>query len=99
MRRASLFWLSWAVTLEPMSPEVADRVTIRPVATDSSSAGTWETRPSPTLSRLYWFIASPGDMCCWTTPTAKPPIRLISVMITAAMASPLTNLEPPSMAP
>ena len=77
MRSASLFWLSWSVTLVPMSPVVAERVTIRPVATDSSSAGICETRPSPTLSRLYWFIASAGDRPCWRMPTAKPPTRLI----------------------
>ena len=99
MRSASLFWPSWAVTLEPMSPEVAERVTIRPVATESSSAGICETRPSPTVSRLYWFIASAGDMPCCRMPIAKPPTRLMTVMMMAAMASPLTNLEPPSMAP
>ena len=82
-----------------MSAEVAERVVIRPVATESSSAGICETRPSPTVSRLYWFIASPGDIPCCSTPIANPPTRLMIVMMMAAMASPLTNLEPPSMAP
>jgi hypothetical protein len=99
IRSASLFFPSWVTTLLPMSPELADRVVIRPVATDSSSAGICETRPSPTLSRLYWFIASAGDRPCCSMPTAKPPTRLITVMMMAAMASPLTNLDPPSMAP
>ena len=52
IRSAGLFWLSWAVTLLPMSPAVAERVTMRPVATESSRAGICETRPSPTVSRL-----------------------------------------------
>jgi hypothetical protein len=94
-----LFWLSCVATLLPMSPDVADRVVIRPVATDSSSAGICDTRPSPTLSRLYWFIASAGAIPCWSMPTAKPPTRLITVMMIAAIASPLTNLDPPSIAP
>ena len=33
-----------------MSPSVADRVTMMPVAVDISSAGIMETRPSPTVS-------------------------------------------------
>ena len=32
-------------------------------------------------------------------PTTMPPTRLIAVMTTAAMASPLTNFEAPSIAP
>ena len=35
----------------------------------------------------------------WTMPTAKPPMRLMSVMMMAAIASPLTNFEAPSIAP
>jgi hypothetical protein len=37
---------------EPMSPSVAERVTMRPLATEMSSAGICDTRPSPTVSRL-----------------------------------------------
>ena len=33
-----------------MSPSVAERVTMMPVAVEISSAGIWETRPSPTVS-------------------------------------------------
>ena len=33
-----------------MSPSVAERVTMMPVAIEISSAGIWETRPSPTVS-------------------------------------------------
>ena len=44
--------VSWAITSEPMSPSLADLVTMMPVATESSRAGIWETRPSPMVSRL-----------------------------------------------
>ncbi len=44
-------------------------------------------------------MASPKGMPFWATPTAKPPIRLTSVMMMAAIASPLTNFEAPSIAP
>ena len=41
------------------------RVTMMPVATEMSSAGIWETRPSPTDSRQYGAMASPiGRPCC-----------------------------------
>ena len=42
----------WLATSVPMSSWVVARVTIRPVDTDISSAGIWETRPSPMVSRL-----------------------------------------------
>ena len=41
---------SWASRSLPMSPSVAERVTMMPVAVESSRAGIWETRPSPTVS-------------------------------------------------
>ena len=82
-----------------MSPSVVARVTIRPVEIEMSRAGIWETRPSPMDSRLYVEMASPIDWCRCTTPTKKPPTRLTSVMTIAAMASPLTNFDAPSMAP
>ena len=44
-------------------------------------------------------MASPGAIPFCSMPTAKPPTRLTTVMITAAMASPLTNFVPPSIAP
>ncbi len=44
-------------------------------------------------------IASESDMPFWTMPTVKPPTRLTTVMMMAAIASPLTNLEAPSIAP
>jgi hypothetical protein len=43
--------------------------------------------------------ASAGAMPFCMIPIAKPPIRLIIVMMIAAMASPLTNLLAPSIEP
>ena len=45
------------------------------------------------------MIASLNDMPFWATPMAKPPMRFTSVITIAAIASPLTNLEAPSIAP
>ena len=70
-----------------------------PVAIEISRAGIWAARPSPTVSSEKWCAASPNERCCIATPMAMPPTRLISVMMTAAIASPLTNFEAPSIAP
>jgi hypothetical protein len=43
--------------------------------------------------------ASPGDIPSWAKPMAMPPMRLTTVMRMAAIASPLTNFEAPSIAP
>ncbi len=51
--RSGICWvLSWRMMSEPMSASLVARVTMRPVETESSRAGIWETRPSPTDSRL-----------------------------------------------
>ena len=70
-----------------------------PVDTESSSAGICVTRPSPTVRRLNFSMASPADSPICIMPMANPPTRLMTVMTMPAIASPLTNLEPPSMAP
>ncbi len=44
--------VSCATRSEPMSASLAARVTMMPVATESSRAGICETRPSPMVSRL-----------------------------------------------
>ena len=80
-------------------PVEAARVTISPVAVEISSAGICDTRPSPTVSSAYVETASPGLSPRCTTPMAIPPTRLMATMMSAAMASPLTNLDAPSMAP
>ena len=82
-----------------MSPSVAERVTMMPVAVESSRAGIWETRPSPMVSSEKVLTASAGAMPRWITPMPKPPMRLIIMTMMPAMASPLTNLLAPSIEP
>jgi len=86
-------------TWVPRSSLLAARVTMMPVATEISSAGICAARPSPTDSREKCWTASPNGRCCIRTPTTMPPMRLMLVMSTAAIASPLTNFEAPSIAP
>ena len=74
-------------------------MTMMPVATEISSAGICAARPSPTVSSENWWVASVKDSPRCATPTTMPPTRLIAVMISAAIASPLTNFEAPSIAP
>ena len=74
-------------------------MTMMPVATEIKSAGICAARPSPTVSSENWWVASVKERPRWAMPTTIPPIRLIAVMMTAAVASPLTNLEAPSIAP
>ena len=83
----------------PRSRSDAARVTRMPVATEISSAGICAARPSPTVRAEYVSTASENDMCRWSMPTTIPPIRLIAVIRIAAIASPLTNFEAPSIAP
>ncbi len=92
-------WDSCLDAAVPMSPSAVARVTTMPVDTDSSRAGIWVTRPSPMVSRLNRSSDSVTDRPIWTMPMTNPPMRLISVMMMPAIASPLTNFEPPSMAP
>ncbi len=99
MSSAVRHWVSCLLAAVPMSASAVARVTIRPVETDISSAGIWVTRPSPMVSRLNRLIASPALMPICSMPTANPPSRLMTVMMMPAIASPLTNFEPPSMAP
>ncbi len=83
----------------PRSFSDVDRVTTMPVATEISSAGICAARPSPTVSSENWWAACDSGRWCWSTPTTMPPTRLIAVIRTAAIASPLTNFEAPSIAP
>ena len=83
----------------PLRFSFCTRVTTRPDATEMSSAGTWETSPSPMLSRAYRPIASPRLIPFCSTPIAKPPIRFTTTITMPAIASPLTNLLAPSIAP
>ncbi len=45
-------WSSWRPAARPSSASAFSRVTIMPVDTAISSAGTWVTSPSPIVSRL-----------------------------------------------
>jgi hypothetical protein len=97
--RTSFCWDSWRMASVPRSPVAVERVTMRPVATLISSAGTWLTRPSPMLSSAYLLIDSAGPRPCCTIPMTNPPMRLIITMTMPATASPLTNFDEPSIAP
>ena len=75
------------------------RVTNKPAAVDTISAGIWPARPSPMVRIVYDFSASVIAISCCTTPIATPPSTLTSVITMPAMASPRTNLLAPSIAP
>ena len=93
-------WLtSCLVRSWPRFASPTERVTMMPVAIEISRAGIWETRPSPTVSSEKCWMASEKPIPCWKTPTVRPPTRLIIMIRTAAMASPFTNFEAPSIAP
>ena len=89
----------WSATSEPRSFSDAERVTRMPVATEIIRAGICAQRPSPIDRSEKWWPASANGMPCWTTPITMPPMRLMPVMRMPAIASPLTNLEAPSIAP
>jgi hypothetical protein len=72
---------------------------MRPAAVEMMSAGIWLTRPSPTVSSVKVWVASPKPMPFCATPIMMPPTMLIATMRRPAIASPRTNLEAPSMAP
>ena len=64
-----------------------------------SSAGICVTMPSPMVRIEYLMAASPIVMPICITPMAKPPSRLMMMMMMPAMASPLTNFIAPSRLP
>ncbi len=99
-RKSARGWLTiWLARSWPRFDSPTERVTMMPVAVEISSAGIWLTRPSPTVSSEKCWIASEKPIPCWKTPTARPPSRLIITIRTAAIASPFTNFEAPSIAP
>jgi hypothetical protein len=92
---------SWRAISEPrfsLSSDVT-RVTMKPAVMAMNSAGIWLTRPSPMVSSAKRCAASPIDMPSWVVPTMMPPVILTKMMISPAMASPLTNFFAPSSAP
>ncbi len=94
-------WLesNWRMKSSPSPASEPERVTRIPAEAEISSAGIWETRPSPTLSSENCWTDSSALRPICSIPMAKPPMRLMPVMSTPAMASPRTNLLAPSIAP
>ena len=80
-------------------PSDTDRVTIMPVAVEIISAGSWETRPSPMVTMEYREMTSEKVPPLTSIPMRTPPMKLIMVMIKDMVASPLTILVAPSIAP
>ena len=70
-----------------------------PVAIEMMSAGTWVTMPSPIVSKVKVDSASFHAMPICATPTIQPAMMSMSRMMMPAIASPLTNLLAPSIAP
>ena len=69
------------------------------VPSPQSDDGTCDTSPSPMDKIVYRLKTSIADSLRWKTPMRKPPTTLITAMRIAAMASPRTNFDEPSMAP
>ena len=90
---------SWRISATSAVPSMPPLVTTMPAAVETSSAGICDTRPSPAVSVVKVAAASANDMPCRSRPIARPPRMLITVMISAAMASPRTNFAAPSIAP
>ena len=75
------------------------RVTMMPAAVETISAGTCATSPSPTVRIVYCDAACASGSPRWITAMKIPPRMLMPVMSSAAIASPFTNFEAPSIAP
>ena len=99
MRSTRGSWTSWRVRSWPNEPSDAARVTMIPVAVEISSAGIWVTMPSPIVRSVKRDAASGSDIPFWAIPMTRPPMMLMKTMMIAAIASPRTNLDAPSIAP
>ena len=75
------------------------RATMSPAAIAMMKAGTCEARPSPIVSFVKTDTVLPKSQPLMNIPMAMPPMMFTPVMISAAMASPRTNLLAPSIAP
>ena len=98
MNKAGTFE-NWLLACSVIDSEVVTRVTMMAVASDRNKEGICATRPSPMVNRTYSLVASPTGKLCWPMPMAKPPTMLMIKINRPAIASPLTNLEAPSMEP
>ena len=90
---------SWVPRSVPRPASEPLRVTSTPVAIEMRRALISFTRPSPTVRTVYVVRAAPMSMPFCRTPTVRPPTMLTTMITRAATASPLTNLEAPSIAP
>ena len=90
---------NWVVKVLPKLFFEFDLVTRIPAAVEISNAGTWLTSPSPIVKITKRLAASPADIPIWVIPIIIPPKTFITVIIIPATASPLTNLDAPSMVP
>ena len=70
-----------------------------PAEVEINSAGIWATSPSPIVNNANNSAASPKSSPCCNTPIRIPPTISIKVIMRPAIASPLTNLLAPSIAP
>ena len=90
---------NWEETSVFRLPSDTERVTIIPVEVEISSAGIWETSPSPMVAMEYICNTAVNSMPPCTTPIIVPATKLIVVMIIDMIASPFTILVAPSIAP
>ena len=90
---------SWRISAASAGPSTPPLVTTMPAAVDTSRAGICDTSPSPTVSVVNVAAASANGMPCRSSPMARPPMMLMTVMSSPAMASPRTNFAAPSIAP
>ena len=90
---------NWRIMAMSAEPSTLPFVTTMPAAVETSSAGIWLTSPSPTVSVVKVAAASANGMPWRSSPIARPPTMLMTVISSAAMASPRTNFAAPSMAP
>ena len=90
--------LSWCYDMEDMSPSVVARVTIKPVATDSMGPdlGGESITDSQKAVGLDRLVGSSSRVAQFHRHTAD---QINDGDEGAAIASPLTNLDPPSIAP
>lgn len=93
------FDVSWRDSRSAVVSVAPPRDSSSAAAIEVISAGICVTSPSPMVRREYVSNASEIGMECTSTPAASPTKRLISVMISPAMASPLTNFDAPSSEP
>jgi hypothetical protein len=84
--------LSWAVTYEPRFSLLALLVTMMPVAAEMICAGSWDTRPWPTVRREYLCMLR-GRQSLLQHADSEAADEVEGHDDESAMASPFTNFE------